>query len=127
VTFTGRVDDDELPCIYAGADVFVYPSLMEGFGLPLLEAMANGIPVVCSCAGPLREVAGEAAVFFDPTDVQDMARAIREILGDIALRERLVASGLKRVQQFSFCRAAKETLSLYREVMHGNGDSTVGI
>lgn len=117
VTFTGRVSDEELLCLYQRADLFVYPSLMEGFGLPLLEAMANGIPVACSSAGPLPEVAGDAAVLFDPTDVIDIGRAIRGALENTALRERLKDAGLKRVSHFTFRRAAEEMLDLYREVL----------
>jgi len=120
VVFTGRVGDDELACFYTGADLFVYPSLMEGFGLPLLEAMANGVPVVCSNAGPLPEVAGEAAIFFDPADVEDITRAIREVLETPQLRARLIAEGRKQVERFSFRRTAAEYLKLYREVLGSN-------
>jgi glycosyltransferase involved in cell wall biosynthesis len=124
VTFTGPVSDEELPCLYQQADLFVYPSLMEGFGLPPLEAMANGIPVACSSAGPLPEVVGDAAVFFNPVDIQDMERAIREALESSKLRARLVTQGLKQVERFSFCRTAEETLKLYREAISA-GTNTV--
>jgi glycosyltransferase involved in cell wall biosynthesis len=117
VVFTGFVSDEEVAALYSAADMFVMPSLMEGFGFPVLEAMASKVPVVCANAGSLPEVAGDAAVLFDPTDVQDIARAIREVLQDDALRERRIAQGLKRVERFSFRRTAEETLDLYREVL----------
>ena len=117
VVFTGFVSDAEVAALYSAAELFVMPSLMEGFGFPVLEAMASGIPVVCANAGSLPEVAGDAAVLFDPTDVQDMARAIREVLESPALRERLIACGLKRAQRFSFRRMAEETLELYEEIV----------
>jgi glycosyltransferase involved in cell wall biosynthesis len=117
VVFTGFVSDAEVAALYGVADLFAMPSLMEGFGFPVLEAMRSRIPVVCSNAGSLPEVAGDAAALFDPTDVEDMARAIREVLHSPVLRERLIAAGLKRVQRFSFRRTAEDTLNLYREVM----------
>jgi glycosyltransferase involved in cell wall biosynthesis len=117
VVFAGFVSDAEVAALYAEADLFAMPSLMEGFGFPVLEAMASKVPVVCADAGSLPEVAGDAAVLFDPTDVQDMARAIREVLESSALRERLIACGLKRAQRFSFRRMAEETLELYEEII----------
>jgi len=118
IVFTGFVDDGELAALYAAADLFAFPSTMEGFGLPLLEAMASRTPVVCSNAGPLPEVAGDGALFFDPLDVGDIARAIKQVLQDPSLRARLVACGLKRVELFSFRRAAEATLELYNELLH---------
>ena len=117
VVFTGFVDDGELAALYAAADLFVFPSTMAGFGLPLLEAMANRTPVVCSNAGSLPEVAGDGALLFDPLDVEDIARAIKQALQDRSLRARLVACGLKRVELFSFRRAAEATLELYNELL----------
>ena len=117
VVFTGFVSDVEVAAFYSAADLFVFPSTMEGFGLPLLEAMASRTPVVCSNAGPLPEVAGDAALLFDPLDVEDIARAIKQGLQDPSLRARLVACGLKRVELFSFRRAAEATLELYNEVL----------
>jgi len=117
VVFTGFVSDVEVAAFYSAADLFVFPSSMEGFGLPLLEAMANRVPVVCSNAGSLPEVAGDGALLFDPLEVGDMARAIKQVLQEPSLRARLVACGLKRVELFSFRRAAEATLALYEEVV----------
>lgn len=117
VVFTGFVSDAEVAALYAAADLFVFPSCMEGFGLPLLEAMASRTPVVCSNAGSLPEVAGDGALFFDPLDVGDIARAIRQVLQDPSLRAHLVACGLKRLELFSFRQSAKAMLELYQEVM----------
>jgi len=117
VVFTGFVPDEILTGIYEAADVVVCPSMMEGFGLPLLEAFANRVPAVCSNAASLPEIAGDAALMFDPLSVEDMARAILEVLRDPPLRSTLVTRGLKRAQDFSFHRAAKETLALYQQIL----------
>lgn len=117
VIFAGVVSEETVEALYALADLFVYPSLMEGFGLPVLEAMANETPVACSNTGSLPEVAGDAAILFDPWDVEDMARAIRQGLEDGELRSRLTERGRKRVERFSFRQAAEGTLRIYQEVV----------
>ncbi len=89
VQFLGPVDNADLPTLYAGAELFVFPSLYEGFGLPVLEAMACGTPVACSNTSSLPEVAGDAAMLFDPTDVDGMAFAIQQLLADETLRRTL--------------------------------------
>ena len=99
VRFLGWVDDDELEGLYRAATCFVFPSLAEGFGLPVLEAMVRGTPVACSRIGPLEEVAGEAALYFEPTDVEDMARAIESLLADADLRTRLAEAGRERARK----------------------------
>ncbi|MCL4393207.1 MAG: glycosyltransferase family 4 protein [Chloroflexi bacterium] len=108
VIFPEFVRDDYLPALYAEAAVFVYPSLYEGFGLPVAEAMACGTPVVTSNASSLPEVAGDAALYFDPRDVAGMAAALERALGDDALRDDLRARGFAQVKQFSWDRAARE-------------------
>jgi glycosyltransferase involved in cell wall biosynthesis len=118
VHFTGYVADTHLPALYAGAELFVFPSTYEGFGLPVLEAMACGTPVVCSNTSSLPEVVGDAALTVDPTDVEGLAEAMRRVLADAGLRQDLRARGLARAQQFTWERTARETLAVYRQVLN---------
>jgi glycosyltransferase involved in cell wall biosynthesis len=113
VRLLGWVSEDDLEALYLGARCFVFPSLAEGFGLPVLEAMERGLPVACSNASSLPEVAGDAARYFDPFDVMDMRRAIAEVLADDSLRSRLAAAGRSRALLFSWERAAAETVAVY--------------
>lgn len=117
VTFTGYVADEHLPALYSGADLFAFPSLYEGFGLPVLEAMACGAPVVTSNTSSLPEVTGDAALLVDPTDVAQLADAMCLVLSQPALAAELRAKGLARAVQFSWERTARETLSVYEHVM----------
>ena len=112
VDTVGFVDDDELARLYRGAQCLVYPSLYEGFGLPVLEAMACGTPVVTSATGATAEVAGGAAVLVDPLDVDAIAVGIREAIGR---REELRAAGLERAAGFTWDEAARRTIQVYRE------------
>jgi glycosyltransferase involved in cell wall biosynthesis len=114
--FTGFLGDREVKGVLSGADLLVCPSLYEGFGLPVLEAMAEGVPVACSGRASLPEVAGDAAVLFDPLSVEDMARQIARVAGDAALRQSLRAGGFENLKRFSWDRAAEETLAVYRQV-----------
>jgi len=116
VFFTGYVPDADLPALYSGADLFVFPSLYEGFGLPPLEAMACGTPVVCSNAASLPEVVGDAGLLVDPYDVEGLAEAMHRVLTDADLREELRRRGLARARQFTWERTARETVAVYREV-----------
>ncbi len=119
VRFTGFVPDDDLPVLYSGASLVVYPSLYEGFGLPVLEAMACGAPVVASSTSSLPEVAGDAALLVDPFDVAALAEAMREVLSNQDLAARLCARGLARAQEFSWRRTAREVAILYDRVLNG--------
>jgi glycosyltransferase involved in cell wall biosynthesis len=110
----GYVALERLASIYRGAVAMVFPSLFEGFGLPVLESMACGTPVGCSDRGALAEVADDAACQFDPTDVDAIADAIRRITADSALRERLRAAGLLRARHFSWEACAASHLEVYR-------------
>jgi glycosyltransferase involved in cell wall biosynthesis len=113
VLFTGFVSDDLLALLYNGATALVFPSLSEGFGLPAVEAMASGTPVVASRAGSLPEVVGDAAVSFDARDVADIERALRAVLDDAALRARLRDAGIARARLFSWDRAADLLIDLF--------------
>ena len=111
VILPGYVPPEDLPALYRGAAVFVYPSLYEGFGLPVLEAMACGTPVICSNTSSLPEVAGDAALMVDPYDVNALARALRQILADQQLVSVLRQRGYQRMQRFSYADTAR---TLYR-------------
>ncbi len=117
VIFPGFVPDEDLPSLYSAADLFVFPSLYEGFGLPVLEAMACGTPVVTSNSSSLPEVTGEATVLVDPNDVQALIRAMSAVLDNKELRGELHAKGLRQAAKFSWETAAYETLALYDKVL----------
>jgi glycosyltransferase involved in cell wall biosynthesis len=115
--FLGWVSDDELEDLYAVASCFVFPSLYEGFGLPVLEAMARGVPVACSDRGSLSEVAGGAARLFDPEQPGSIAAAIDALLADDNEASRLVAAGRERAAQFTWEETARATADVYRRTM----------
>lgn len=117
VSFTGHVSDGVLRSLYAGAAAFVFPSRYEGFGLPPLEAMISGAPVVCSDAASLPEVVGEAALLFSRGDDAAAAAQIARVLDDHALRGSLVAAGAARAGLFTWERTAAGTLAVYRELL----------
>jgi alpha-1,3-rhamnosyl/mannosyltransferase len=118
VHFLGRIDDDDLPALYTAATVFVFPSRYEGFGLPVLEAMACGTPVACSNASSLPEVAGDAALLFAPTDTSAIAQAIQRLTDDASLRADLRQRGLRQAARFTWRRTAELTLAVYRDALH---------
>jgi len=117
VILPGYVPDEDLPALYSGATLFALPSLYEGFGLTVLEAMACGTPVVCSHTSSLPEVAGEAAAYFDPTDVEEMAEVMHQVLNDEGRREEMRARGLAQAARFSWSRAAEQTMAVYQRVL----------
>jgi glycosyltransferase involved in cell wall biosynthesis len=121
VVFTGYVPDADLPALLSGAVAFVFPSLYEGFGLPVLEAMACGTPVICSNVSSLPEVAGEAALQIDPLDVEALAEAMVRIVADKGLRATLVGRGYEQVQQFSWQRCASQVLDVLEDAGRGLG------
>ena len=114
VEFRAYVPYAELPDLYRGALAFVFPSLWEGFGLPVLEAMACGTPVITSAGSGTEEVAGDAALLVDPADADVIRRALEQLLGSTALRSRMRALGLLRVQEFHWARTADRTSELLR-------------
>ncbi len=117
ITFTGFVSDEELKWLYENAEVYVFPSFSEGFGLPGLEAMVHGCPVASSDATCLPEVYGDAAVYFDPNDTHEMAEAIENVMTDKKLRTKLIAAGKNQAKKFSWKRMSQETLGIYQEVL----------
>ncbi len=117
VVFAGPVSEADLPALYSGALLFVFPSLYEGFGLPVLEAMACGTPVVCSNTSSLPEVAGNAALLVEPQDVTALADAVSRAANDEELRQAMRKKGLTQAARFSWERTAQETLTVYRHLM----------
>lgn len=113
---TGFVSGAELAALYAGASVFCYPSLLEGFGMPVLEAMAQGAPVVTSSGTSTEEVAGDAGLVVPPTDGDALADALLQVLDDAVLADRLRAAGLARAATYTWERTARETVAAYRDV-----------
>jgi glycosyltransferase involved in cell wall biosynthesis len=119
VRLLGYLPCEELPYLYNLSRALVFPSLFEGFGIPLVEAMACGCPVVCSNTTSLPEVAGDAGVMFDPKSAEDMAEKISSVWGDRGLRQEMRAKGLERVKLFSWENTARQTLDVYRKTVNG--------
>lgn len=117
VIFTGYVEDGDLPALYSMASLFAYPSLHEGFGIPLLEAMACGAPVLTSNTSALPDVAGDAALLVDPSSVESIAGGLERILGDDTFRAALVRSGYERVSRFDARSAAEAVKDLYKKIL----------
>jgi glycosyltransferase involved in cell wall biosynthesis len=117
VIFTGYVTDAELADLYNAAELLVFPSLQEGFGLPAVEAMACGTPIAASRAGSLPEIIGDAAEFFDPRNAEEALATIRRVLSDPSLRQRMQARGLERVKQFSWEKSAQQTLQVFDKLV----------
>lgn len=112
----GLVTAEELRLLYSFAGVFVFPSLYEGFGIPILEAMACGAPVIATDRSAIPEIAGDAALYVDPTNVEQLVAKLEQLLSDEAARQKMREHGFQRARQFTWNRAAHETLSLYRKV-----------
>jgi len=119
VVLTGYVPEKDLPALYSGALCFVYPSYFEGFGLPPLEAMKCGAPVIVGDRTSLPEVVGDAAIAVDPFDIEAIAAAITRLLNNSALRKEFSVRGQERARTFSWQKTAQETLTVYREVVNG--------
>jgi len=117
IHLTGYIPNPDLPAIYAKATLFLYPSLRESFGLPILEAMACGCPVITSNTSSMPEIAGDAAMLIDPFDPKSMAEAIHHLLTDPAKREQLIAKGFNRPPMFSYLRGAEKALDIYEHVL----------
>jgi len=117
VVLLDYVSDDQLPALYAGAEALVYPSFYEGFGIPPVEAMASGTPVISSNAEALTEILGEAVIFCDPCVPESIADCLERLIDDGALRKSLVERGRERARLFTVERMARETLALYRKLL----------
>jgi glycosyltransferase involved in cell wall biosynthesis len=117
VIFTGYVTEGQLKWLYRGCKAYIFPSLSEGFGLPGLEAMTHHAPVVCSDATCLPEVYGDAAWYFNPLDVHDIARSINEVLQNTELRKDLIRRGVKQAAKYSWKKMAEETLAVYEKAL----------
>jgi glycosyltransferase involved in cell wall biosynthesis len=116
VILCGEIAESDLPLLYAGAELFVFPSTYEGFGLPPLESMAAGVPVVCSSSTSLPEVVGDAAITFDPQSLDDLLKAMNLVLGSKQLAGELREKGRQQVQRFSWQTAAERAMGIYQEV-----------
>lgn len=117
IEVTGYLGEAQLQKLYSTASIFTFPSLAEGFGIPVLEAMAHGIPVITANGSALAEVAGGAAYLVDPCDADEIAAALKRLTEDSELRERLRDLGLQRASQFSWQRAVRETYAVYQELL----------
>jgi len=111
VLLLGWLPFEDVPSIYRASEAFVFPTLHEGFGLPIIEAMSCGVPVVCSRIEPLQEVAGDAVLFVDPFSPEEIATAIIKVVTDAPTRERMIGKGLARSNQFTWEATAKRTLA----------------
>ncbi|MEZ4742353.1 MAG: glycosyltransferase family 1 protein [Bdellovibrionota bacterium] len=124
VIFKGFVSDENLRTYYANASLVAYPSLYEGFGLPPLEAMASGTPVITSMSSSIPEVVGDAAIMISPFDSDQLAEGMRQILEDNDVRESLVEKGYVRARSFNWYRVARNVLAVYYEVFNSSIDSS---
>ncbi|HEY3342008.1 MAG TPA: glycosyltransferase family 1 protein, partial [Anaerolineae bacterium] len=117
VIFTNYVPPEDIPALYNLADIFVFPSIYEGFGLPILEAMACGCPVITSTTGYAPEVAGNAGLLVNPYRPEEIAAAMRTVLGNDTLRQKMIRDGLLWVKHFNWEKTARETLSLFESMI----------
>jgi glycosyltransferase involved in cell wall biosynthesis len=113
ITVAGYVSTEELDQLYAAASIFAFPSLDEGFGIPLIEAMARNVPVLTSHRSALAELAGDAALLIDPEDTDEIAQGLKRLIEDRSLREELTRRGIDRAAQYSWRRAVQETAEVY--------------
>ncbi len=121
VLLAGFVADEDLPILYTAADVFAFPSLYEGFGIPILEAMACGTPVVTSRTSSMPEVAGDAALLVAPENVEELADALWQAIGDSTLRNDLIMRGFEQIKRFTWEKAARCVLDIYTQIVENGG------
>jgi glycosyltransferase involved in cell wall biosynthesis len=120
IIFTGYVPEEDLPIFYCNAKLFIYPSIYEGFGFPILEAMNCGCPVITSNISSMPEVAGDAALLVDPYSVEEIKGAVQRLLSDVKLRKRLIDNGYRQASRFSWEKTANETIKVYEKVLESN-------
>ena len=119
VVLTGRIETEHLPILYSNAACYVLPSLYEGFGIPVIEAMACGVPTVLSNRSSLPEVGGNAAVYFNPEDPLDIAESVLKVVQSSDLRQEMISAGLKRAAGFTWTRIGENTVEAFRRVLAG--------
>jgi glycosyltransferase involved in cell wall biosynthesis len=117
VHFIGFADDEDLPALYKNATCLAFPSLYEGFGLPVLEAMAAGVPVLTSNVSSLPEVAGDAAITVDPYDLDAITDGLQRLIQDTDLRDRLIQKGLARAREFTWEKSARQLIGIYQDLL----------
>ena len=122
VTFLGYVGENELSSLYKNAVCFVFTSIYESFGIPILEAMACGTPVITSNLSSMPEIAGDAALTVNPYDVNEIAEAMEKVVSDSMLQQCLITNGLNRVENFSWENAAKQTLKVYEHIFRAKNN-----
>jgi glycosyltransferase involved in cell wall biosynthesis len=118
VIFTGYLKDEDIPALYSAAEAFIFPSLYEGFGIPPLEAMACGIPVITSNTSSLPEVMGDAGILTDPRSIEGLAYEMDRLVNDDCLKKDLSKKGIIRAGKFSWQDSAERVLNIYRELSH---------
>ena len=116
VILTGWIPEDDMPYFFNGASAFVFPSLYEGFGIPLLQSMACGTPITASRTASIPEIAGDSALYFNPEDVNDMSKALTDISTDQQLRDQLIKKGFEVIKNYSWEKCAQETLDVLKKV-----------
>ncbi|MCX8042461.1 MAG: glycosyltransferase family 4 protein, partial [Thermodesulfobacteriaceae bacterium] len=123
IEFTGKVSDDDVVNLYNTSDLFIFPSIYEGFGLPLLEAMACGCPIIASKASSIPEVCGDSAIYFDPYSSEELATRILEMANNEAMKKDVIQKGIRRAKEFSWRKAAEMHTEVFKKVLYEKSDT----
>lgn len=118
ILFLKEVSVEDLPGIYQMAKIFIYPSVFEGFGIPILEAMVSGVPVITSKGGCFSEVGGDSSIYIDPSNVEELGTELKKLISDTAQQQKMIAAGLKHATQFSNTTIASQIMELYKEMLN---------